>query len=487
MSGLEQVNGRARAGKPLHVVVGAVRYHAGSTCARGGRFRPTCEAFSGPTAEITVPMNSTLDGVPSIPGLVLLAESGRDATARRFRVEANRPVLLYYFDTGADPKSILKAATAYAAAERPGFAHVLRGFEHGGWAGVLIETDRGDDPFEATPIGEDAALLRIRPLVRGWLDLQAAGIEHGRLARAISIQPNGTFLALPPFCVAAAHDENTVSAATRDVLAMIDLVVHAVSGERLTAERTLPPKFGTIASPRLIATLKQLLDAAPNGGDVVALLERSYLAPRDGTPQGSRAIVAVESERSQRRLVLTALAIAAPLVVVFVMGLGGGLDRTLGFLKFRSEGEPEKLPYTSPWRDAASGTPTTDLPASRTEPVPAFDDPEELRRRGDEILAQIRKTVKPAQQTAVARDPEWVAAEKLQAEALQLIAEVHEKKVKASDRNTVLQRAIEKLESARTKLEILAEQKPALSRQLDVARQDLNQLIKSAISLKTRE
>lgn len=430
-------------------------------------------------------MNSSVQDAPSIPGLVLLAESGRDSRARRYRVQAERPVTLYWFQDSKDAKSIENAAHSFAEVAPPGFAPVLKAFVHDGRAGVLLGCERAEDAFDGPIVGEDAILFAIRPVVSGLLALEDAKISHGRLRRCLIAQHDGSVVGLPAFCVAPEPSDERSSATQRDVLAILELVVHGVCGSSLGEGLQLPAGFHERASPRLVATLSKLLAAVKSGSNGLAELRASYLAPRDGTTRNTRAVVQTEADRSQRRLVFTALAVASPIVVLFLMGLGGGLERARNFLRM-DDSAPEPTPYTPKYTE--SGTPQVSSPAGSTSgsTPPAIDDSAAAKALAEKIISDIRASAKPAP-TPKARDPELVAAEELEAEGKKLLQDVRDKKVDLANRNAVLQQAIDKLEAARTKLDTLIEQKPELTRQLEGSLEDLNALIFGAYRLKTRD
>lgn len=463
-------------------------YHdreSGRTDEASERGRRRSGLVETPPPEPMPPMNPSVQDAPAIPGLVLLAETGRDAVARRFRVQAERPVTLYWFNDATDPKGLVAEANAFAAAEPTGFAPVLRAFVHGGRAGVLLGCERAEDAFDGPPIGEDAMLLAIRPIVAGLGELAEARFVHGRLRRALALQHDGTWTALPPFCVARDPKESPTDASRRDALGILELVVHAVCGGRLSEGGNLPPEFEKAASPRLLATVRRLLAVVNSGGDALAELLGSYLAPREAARSASPVVAAAQADRSQRRAVFTVLAFAAPIAVFLVMAMAGGFERAKGFLRIE-EPEPEST-STAPTAPGASVpnpapvvTPPTDSPA------PAIDDSAATRALAEKILSDIRASAKPAP-AAPTRHPELIEAERLEEEGKKLLVDIRDKKVEAAKRNETLLLAIEKLESARTKVENLTEQNPALTRQLEVVLEDLNALIFHAYRLKTRD
>lgn len=435
-------------------------------------------------------MNSSVKDAPSIPGLVLLAESGRDSRARRYRVQAERPVTLYWFHDSKDANAIVNAALAFAEVGPPGFAPVLKAFVFEGRAGVLLGCERAEDAFDGPIVGEDAILFAIRPVAAGLVALDDAKLSHGRLRRCLIAQHDGSVVALPAFCVAPESTDERSSAAQRDVLAILELVVHGVCGGAFGDGFQLPAEFHQRASPRLVATISKLLAAVKSGeeksgADVLAELGASYLAPREGATRNTRAVLQTQTDRSQRRLVFTALAVASPLVVLVLMGLGGGLDRARQFLRM-DEPAPAPSPYTpkSSELDAPPVTPPVSGTSAATPP--AIDDSAAARALAEKIISDIRASAKPAP-TPKARDPELVAAEELEAEGKKLLLDIRDKKVELANRNAVLQQAIDKLEAARTKLDLLVEQKPELRRQLEGSLEDLNALIFGAYRLKTRD
>lgn len=425
-------------------------------------------------------MNTQVHDAPVIPGLVLLAETGRDAVARRFRVQAERPITLYWFADSARAPAIVAQAEAFARIGPTGFAPMLKAFVHDGRAGVLLGCERAEDAFDGPVIGEDATLLAIRPIVAGLGEIAAAGSSHGRLSRALARQHDGSWIALPAFTVAADPKESAGDATRRDVGAIVELVVHAICGVRPAGAQELPAEFARLASPRLLATVKKILDATRAGDGLTELLG-SYLAPRQAAAAKGSASVA--ADRAQRRGVFTALAIAAPIALLAVMAATGRLERVKEFLRFEDAPAPQAGRSAVPVESNAPEPPPIAPPPSAP---PAVDDSEQTRALAEKILSDIRASVKPAP-AAPARDPELIAAEELEAEGKKLLLDLREKKVAADKRAETLATAIEKLETARSKYQTLSEQSPTLKRQLDVVVEDLTALLFHAYRLKTRD
>ncbi|MFH0946353.1 MAG: hypothetical protein V2A76_14240 [Planctomycetota bacterium] len=267
-----------------------------------------------------------MSNLPSIPGLKVLAETGRDSVARRFRLQGSGDRSLVLFHDPALAGAVFAGVKRSGTMDVDGLVRIEQVVQHGDLLGVVLAGELGRDLLSTPVLGElksKPILSRIATILAG---LFRQGASHGvLLPGGATLLDGGEVSLLPPVVLPGFLEEAVgavpgggagadpafldLSHAGRDLSALAHLACHLIAGlkpARPAGVGGFPEALKNACSPATAQAVRILLESAgraPSPAEALAVLERIGWAEGLGrTPTGTRARqpVNVTARRSPR-------------------------------------------------------------------------------------------------------------------------------------------------------------------------------------------